>query len=658
MAQSRSPRVRRYTSYRYVINRTGANVLSLVIVLIALVFTRAATAQDAGLPSLAELKSLSVEELMRIDVALASRRPQQFLEAPAALQILTNETIRRSGAMRLPEALRLAPNLQVAQVNSHDWAITSRGFNGAPLANNSLANKLLVMIDGRTAYTPLFGGVFWDVQNVMMADIDRIEVISGPGGTLWGANAVNGIINVATRSADRTHGVFATASAGTYRRSQLGLRYGARVGENLHFRIYGQRHEYGETRLMDGAGGNDDFAMAQAGFRMDFFPGFQTTLTLQADAYSGREDTPTSVEVSGQNVLFRWTRTISPESDLQLQAYFDRTWRDLPLADFHDEMQTYDVDFQHRFPVGARNDLVWGAGYRHMRNDVRNTIDLSFFPPTTSLNLLSAFVQNEFALVEDRLKLTAGSKFERNEYTAFEVQPGARLAWYVSDVHTLWSAVSRAIRSPSRFDVDVLTPGLIGDPNFESESVTAYELGYRTQPTPLTSISASVYYNVYRNLRSINFNPEGDPLLTFRNDHEAESWGFELMASTQPFSNWRIRGGYTYLDKSLRSLSELVFPGGDAFEAIDPTHQAILHNMFDLPANFHLDVITRFVDALPATPITPEVDAYVDMNVRLAFNHSALEFALVGQNLLGPDHQEFGSRSIPRSVLGKVTWQF
>jgi iron complex outermembrane recepter protein len=638
--------------------RTIASIFVLVILVFPAALPREAIAQDADLPSLAELKRLSVEELMRIDVTLASRRPQRYLEAPAALQILTNETIRRSGATRLPEALRLAPNLQVAQVNSHDWAITSRGFNGAPLSTNSLANKLLVMIDGRTVYTPLFGGVFWDVQNVMLADIDRVEVISGPGGTLWGANAVNGIINVATRSADRTHGVFATASTGTYRRSQVGLRYGGRVGEDLHFRIFGQRHEYGETRLMDGATGNDDFAVAQGGFRMDFFPGFQTTLTLQGDAYSGRENTPTSVEVNGQNVLFRWTSTFSPESDIQLQGYFDRTWRELSNSDFTDEMQSYDVDFQHRFPVGARNDLVWGAGYRHIRNDAQNSPTLSLIPPNMSLNLLSAFVQNEFTLVEDRLKLTTGSKIERNDYTGFEVQPSARLAWFHPDAHTIWTAVSRAIRSPSRFDTDVLTRSLIGDPDFKSESVTAYELGYRTQPTPLTSISASVYYNVYRNLRSINFNPGGDPLYTFRNDHEAESWGFELMASAQPFSFWRVRGGYTYLDKSLRSLSDLVVPGGDAFEAIDPNHQVILHSMFDLPGNLHLDVMNRFVDGLDATAITPEVDPYLEMNLRLAFNHQAFEFAIIGQNLLGTAHREFGPRSMPRSVLGKVTWQF
>lgn len=607
----------------------------------------------------AELKKLSIEELMEVEVSLATRSSERLSESASAAQVVSGEEIRRSGAKTLPEALRLAPNLQVAQQNSHDWGITARGFNGAPLSNNTLANKLLVMIDGRSVYTPLFGGVFWDVQNVLLEDIDRIEVISGPGGTLWGANAVNGIVNVVTKSARDTQGLYLSGAAGSLMQDFGALRYGGAANSNLFYRVYAQRFDFNSTKMRNGASAMDAWDMTQGGFRTDWYPSDENTFTVQGDFYGGSEGVPTSAKLNGQNVLARWRHTFSEDSDLVAQVYFDRTLRDLILGDFVDELKTYDFDFQHRFAIGERQSFLWGAGYRLLDNDINNVPTLSLFPASRNMQLFSAFLQDEITLVPDALKFTIGTKLEHNDFSGLEIQPSARLAWTPASRHTFWGAVSRAVRSPSRFDADLVAPSLYGNPDFDSEKVMVYELGYRVRPIDKLSLSAALFYNDYEDLRTVNFDPSAPPGLRFGNDQEAQTWGLELSGTFQATDWWRLRGGYTLLQEDFRYTSAAVFPGSERFEALDPDNQFLIQSIMDLPSHFQLDTVLRYVDRLPGTTTgVPPIPDYLALDLRIAWQFKNVEISLVGQNLLDDNHPEFATLEIPRSVYGKITWRF
>ncbi|HWS73242.1 MAG TPA: TonB-dependent receptor plug domain-containing protein, partial [Thermoanaerobaculia bacterium] len=345
----------------------------------------------------AALKKLTLEELMNVEVTSVARTATPLSETPAAVEVITSEDIRRSGATTLAEALRLAPNLQVAQVNAHDWAITARGFNGASINTGSLADKLLVMIDGRSVYTPLFGGVFWDVQYVPLEDIDRIEVVSGPGGTLWGANAVNGIINVITKSAQQTQGGTVSAAAGPAAGKSGFVRYGGTLGGGSAFRVHAERFEGDSTRRLDGTSGQDDWVLTRGGFRIDDRRSDADTLTVRADGYEGNERMPESTVVSGQSAVARWTHTTSARSDWVAQLYVDRTVRTFPRPGFREKLQTADFDFQHRFPLSGHQSIVWGGGYRHMHDDVRNSGSFSVLPAQRTMRLISAFVQDELS---------------------------------------------------------------------------------------------------------------------------------------------------------------------------------------------------------------------------------------------------------------------
>lgn len=609
------------------------------------------------------LKELTLEQLMDIDVTSVSRRPEKLSETASAIQVVTGEDIQRSGATSLPEALRLAPNLQVAQVDSRQWSISARGFN------NTAANKLLVMIDGRTVYTPLFAGVFWDVQNVMLEDVDRIEVVSGPGGTLWGANAVNGVINVISKSARDTQGGLVTAGGGSFLQDFGAVRYGDQIGSNLFFRVYGQRFDRNSTVRPNGSNGQNDWDMTQGGFRTDWYPTDVNMLTVQGDAYSGsiQQVAPGHVAVDGQNLLGRWTRTFSAESDLQVQAYFDRTWRRIPNQ-FAEDLKTYDLDFQHHFPLGERQVVTWGAGYRLMVDDVANTPALAFLPGRRDMQLFSGFLQDEIALIPQRLSLTLGSKIEHNDYSGVEVQPSGRIAWTPDERQTIWAAVSRAVRSPSRIDADLFArippptgsppgtpPGtLAGDPNFDSETLIAYELGYRVRPTDRLTLSLATFYNVYEELRSVN---GAFPAQVIANDFKGETYGVELSGNWQATDWWRLRGGYTYLHKDLRPTSAMANPS--VREGNDPQQQFLLQSIVDLPAHFQFDVVARYVDTLR----NPNVPSYISFDARLAWQYKdRLEISVVGQNLWDDQHPEFGAaasrQEIPRSIYGKVTWRF
>jgi iron complex outermembrane recepter protein len=617
-------------------------------------FSFPAAAQTNNVTSPAELKQLSLEALMDQDVTIVTRNPEKLSASPSAVQVITGEDIHRSGATSLPEALRLVSNLEVAQVNSHDWAISARGFN------NTLANKLLVMIDGRTVYTPLDAGVFWDAQNVLLDDIDRIEVVSGPGGTLWGANAVNGVINIVTKSARDTQGLMIEGGGGSFLQDFGAIRYGGSNGKNLFYRVYGQRFDRNGSVFPNGKNAGDSWDMSQGGLRLDWYPSADNMLTLQGDSYAGSESAKISETfLDGQNLLGRWSHTMSDTSDLTVQAYFDRTWRDI-VHSFAEDLKTYDIDFQFRFALGERQSITWGAGYRLMQDEVHNTAALAFIPPDKNMQLFSGFLQDEITLIPDRLELTLGTKLEHNDFSGFEVQPSARLAWTPAERNTFWAAISRAVRSPSRIDSDFELPGnppfqLVGDKNFDSETLLAYEAGYRVRPIDRLTLSLASFYNDYSNLRSVDaITPTN---FVIGNGFKGQTWGFELSGTYQAADWWRLRGGYTYLNKTLWSHSPAVT--ASIREGNDPENQVMLQSIMNLPAHFQLDLVGRYVDTLS----NPHVPSYVTFDARVAWWwKDNLEVSIVGQNLWDKQHPEFGAaatrQEIPRSVFGKIAWWF
>jgi iron complex outermembrane receptor protein len=617
------------------------------------------TAQRSKILSTAELKRLSVDELINIEVTSVSRMPQKLTEVASALQVITGAEIQRSGATNIPDALRLLSNLQVSQLNSNAWIISSRGFN------TIFANKLLVMIDGRSVYTPLFGGVIWELQNLVLEDVDRIEVVSGPGGTLWGANAVNGVINIITKKAKETQGTYISASAGTFLRNMAEIRHGGKIGPKMFYRVYGQHFNRRSSFLPNGNESTDSWGMTQAGFRLDWTGTLVNEYTVQGDFYGGSRNTPGFHSNSnGQNILARWNHVISPRSNFSLQLYYDRYFRDDVPSNGSDKMKTYDIDFQYSFPAGQRQNLLVGLSYRLAQDEaVYTTPNLGILPPKKDLVRYSGFIQDEIRLL-DSLKLTIGTKLQKHFYAGFALQPSARLAWTFRNRSTLWTAVSRALRNASRFDVDFYLPvapqppsvaSVAGGPNFVSEKLVAYELGYRVQPSNYASFSAAVFYNVYDDVYSV----EPDPgTLTYRiqNGSEGRSWGIELSGGCQVTNFWKLRGGYTFFRKDLRSKPGHTF--NPDYLGNDAENQFTWQSILDISSKWHFDISGRYVDHLPATIATPAVKGYAEMDLRLAVDLKRFEIAVVGQNLLHDRHAEFGTLRMPRSVYAKISCRF
>ncbi len=636
--------------------KVGLELLGWAIVLVSICggAQRAAAFTADVQESISQFKRMSLDELLNEKVVTVSKSPERISSAAAAIQVITSEDIRRSAATTLPEALRLASNLQVARVSSSSWAISARGFN------NTLANKLLVMIDGRTVYTPLYAGVFWDVQNVMLEDIDRIEVVSGPGGTLWGANAVNGVINVITKQAKETQGTYLSAGVGSFLQDFGAVRYGGSNGSNLFFRVYAQRLDFNTTKLPVGPDAPDDWNMTQGGLRLDWEPSSMDALTLQGDLYSGKLQGATGdTGLDGQNVVGRWTRVLSSESEFQVQMYFDRTWREAPT--YSEALVTYDIDFQHRFEIGNSHRIVWGGDYRLMADRIDNTSTaLAFLPEDRNLQLFSGFVQDEITLAPDHLTVALGTKFEHNDFSGYEYQPSLHAAWTPNEDQTVWVAVSRAVRSPSRIDTDAYipappvpgdTPRLEGGPHFDSEKLIALELGYRVRPAKPLWFSITGFYNFYDDLRSLDQTTTNHFVLG--NHFKGEVRGVELWAEYAPVAWWRLRTGYTYLNKNLRPHG-----GTDVSSSVregnDPENQFTFQSILDLPARFQFDVAGRYVDTLPS----PRVPQYFTFDIRLSWQYRDWELSLVGQNLAESGHREFGMREIPRGVYGKIALRF
>lgn len=597
---------------------------------------------------------------MDVEVTSVSRRAEKLSETASAVQVITSEDIRRSGATTLPEALRLASNLHVAQVDSSRWAISARGFN------NTIANKMLVLIDGRSVYTPLYAGVFWDIQDVLLEDVDRIEVISGSGATLWGANAVNGVISITTRHARDTHGLLVETGGGTQPRGLTSVRYGGQFSSNGHYRVYGKIFERERTLFSNGRDANNEWHLGQGGFRVDWRKSIANAFTVQGDVYDGQLDqlTTEGTDIKGGNLLARWSHTFAGGSDLNLQLYYDRTHRAMPLV-FAEDLSTYDVDFQHRFRVGEWNEIVWGLGYRQIHDDIRNNPIIAFLPAEVTRRRYSGFLQDEIAVFKNRIGLTLGTKIEHNDYSGAEFQPSARMTWKIDRRQMAWGAVSRAVRTPSRFDRELFIPAqppflLAGGPDFKSENSLSYELGYRAHPHDRVSLSVASFYNDYTDLRSIEqLNPPRPFPARIGNGLEGESYGVEVTSDYYVNDWWRLHGGFTEMRIHIRPELTSTDRSNGSGESHDPNRRFMLRSSIDPLNHVQFDSIFRYVSEIR----NQHLPGYAELDLRLSWQpKSSLEFSVVGQNLLHDKHAEFGTpatrQEIERSVYGKVVWRF
>jgi iron complex outermembrane receptor protein len=618
---------------------------SALVVFIALLFTASPFARAE------ELADLSLEDLANLEVTSVSRRAERLADAPASLFVITGEDIRRSGVTSLPEALRLAPNLEVARVDAGRYAISARGFN------NSVGNKLLVLIDGRTIYTPLFSGVFWDAQDTLLEDIERIEVISGPGATQWGANAVNGVINVITRRASSTVGTVAEAGFGNRERG-IAARQGFALDDGA-MRVYGKFFDRDHSVRADGAvvpliGHN-----GQAGFRGDWGT-VASGFTHQGDAYRGaiQQASGRDTRISGGNLLGRWNRQFGSADRLQVQAYVDNTVRDVP-GTFGERLNTVDLDLQHGFQAIPGHAVTWGGGHRRSYDQVSNTGMLAFIPASTTLKWTNVFLQDEIALRED-LHLTVGGKVEWNPYTGGEFLPSVRLAWKPQPNQLVWGALSRAVRAPSRLDRELFIPGqppffLAGGPDFRSEVAKVFELGYRAQPSPRLSYSVTGFYALYDHLRTLE--PAGGGALVLGNKMEGKTRGIETWGTYQVFSSWRLSAAAVFLTEDLRLRPDSGDTTGVAAAGNDPKRQFTMRSSFDLSSEQQLDIMARHVGELP----NPRVPAYTAIDARFAWRFQRdLELSATAQNMFDRRHPEFGaaaSRSeIERGIFLRLKW--
>ena len=613
--------------------------------------TAAAEPLAEGVESRGALKKMTIEELFNLEVTTVSSKPEMLSATPAAVKVVTGDDIRRMGALSLPEALRYIPGVEVARVDNRQYAITARGFNG------TIANKLLVLIDGRSVYTPLFSGVFWDAQDVFLDDVEQIEVIRGPGATVWGANAVNGVINVISKRAAETQGLFVMGGAGNPERGFGGLRYGGKLGSGSFFRLYGKMTDRDASLRPNGQEAGDDFKMAQGGFRFDGGLSPSSDLTIQGDLYDGSADqaATSDMEIGGRNVMARWTRRLAEHSDMHLNAYYDHTVREMPLI-FRETLDTYDVSLRHRLPLGKRHDVVWGLGLRKTEDVVGNTPGFAFLPSHQTRNLYSGFVQDEIEL-SSVLHWTLGSKIERVDDTGIEVEPSTRLAWTPSATRTLWGAVSRAVRAPSRLDRDLYVPStppffLAGGPDFDSEELIAYELGYKARPARNLSAAIATFYNSYDKLRSVR----GGPPIVLANDLHGETYGAEVSATLEATKGLRLSGGYTFLRMILRSDTDTstVKQSGDS-----PRHQWFARSSLTLPHGIEVDAGVRYVGELP----NQKIPSYLATDARLGWRPvPSLEISAVGQNLFDSRHPEFGTpasrKEVERSLYGRATWTY
>jgi iron complex outermembrane receptor protein len=608
-----------------------------------------------------ELKKLSLEELLQQQITTASRKPQALSEVPSAVEVLSSEDIHRSGVRTIADALRLGTGLEVARANSGTWAISARGFN------TTTPDKMQVFMDGRSVYTPLFSGTFWDVQDYLLDDVERIEIIRGPNATLWGANAFSGVINIITKSAKDTQGVYVNAGAGTEEPGFGAVRYGGKLGENTYYRAYAKFWNRDSMVFSNGASAHDAPIMGQTGFRLDSELTEQNLLTAQGDFYDGRygHNGFRDTVVDGGNFLTRFTRHPDIDSEIQLQAYYDHTHRKV-YSQFEEELHTLDFDGLYRREINNRNELMLGMNYRLYEDRVDNPLApvFAFLPADKSIQYLNGFLQYEYKIIPDALAVTVGSKFGHNDFSGFDYQPSARVAWNVAPANTLWAGVSRAVRTPTRFDEDlqITVPGFVLVPqrDFQSEKVIAYELGWRARPFDHVSVDVAGYFNQYTDLRSQERESGPAGPITLRNRFHGEGYGAETAMEIEATDWWRVRISYTYLEKQIYAKAGSTDLTGGVGEGNDPHHFGSVRSSWDLPQNLYLDAVVRYTTGLP----NPPVPGYVELDLRLAWRPKRnLEFAITGLNLLHDRHPEFGvagptREEVERSGYVEVTWSF
>jgi iron complex outermembrane recepter protein len=594
----------------------------------------------------ADLADLDLEQLTKINVMSASRRLEPLLDAAASIYVITQEDIRRSGATSIPEALRLAPNLNVARADANQYAISARGFN------NVLANKMLVLIDGRTVYTPLFSGVFWEAQDILLADVERIEVISGPGATLWGENAVNGVINIITFSSAATQGSYGYASGGNLERGAA-LRHGGALGDDGHWRVYAKYFERDSRRTDAGVDVGDNSKMLTGGARADWGTD-RSGFTLQGDAYSGEVDGSPERKFTGQNVVGRWARTNDDGSALKVQGYYDRTTRRHERT-FDEDLSTFDLELQHAWKPVAGHELVWGGGYRYSRDHVENSPTQAFIPPNRDLSWTNLFAQDEISLTP-MFSVTLGAKAEHNPYTGTEWLPSARFSWHPQPDRLVWGALSRAVRAPSRLESDLFIPGappyvLTGNSAFEGEVAKVAELGYRAQMGASVSFSATLFRQEYPNLRSVGI---VNGAVAFRNDIEGRVQGVETWGTWRVTPAWKLTGGFVVQDVERHVKAGALDLGGLQSLGNDAERWGSIRSYWNPMDDVDVDIGVRHVGALEFT-----VPAYTVVDMRVAWRPTrSIELSVTAQNAADRDYFEWNNRVInERSVFAKVTWR-
>jgi iron complex outermembrane receptor protein len=678
-----------------------------VLVLFLLVSTLVSVQQSAqGQERLAaastpeDVLDLPIEDLLNVNITSVSKKPQALSDAAAAIFVISHDDIKRSGVTSVPEALRMAPGVDVARINSNKWAVSARGFNGA------FANKLLVLMDGRSVYTPAFSGVYWDAQDVLLEDVDRIEVIRGPGATLWGANAVNGVINIITKHTEQTQGGLLVAGGGSKENGFGALRYGKQLGEDSYMRAYAKGFDRGAFATSSGSGAGDDWYKEQGGFRVDSRLSSHDDVTLQGDLYQGENNQrllmPTlaapytqllgdTVKTSGGNLLSRWQHSASLTEQYSLQFYYDHYLREELFA--QEARDTLDVDFQHNFALTDRQNAIWGLNYRYTHDDIKNNVYLTVNPNSLNYQLFSGFAQDELMLINDTLWFTLGSKFEHNDYTGFEWQPTARFMWAPRAGQRVWTSVSRAVRTPSRaendmdlylktltttklglpFDVPVAVH-LLGDSSYKAEELIAYEVGYRLSFMEKWSVDLTAFYNDYNRLRSgsvatpslvgIFPNISINQPVFFSNLSSGNTYGVEIASTWQVMNGWRWDANYSFLTTHININTY------DVNQGASPEHKVSLRTEFTPLKDINVDFWLRYVSAAKAfNPIlgrdSNAIPGYLTLDARLSWKPlPPLELSVTGQNLLDNDHLEYINNifgmptEIPRAIYGKVVWQF
>ena len=652
----------------------------------------------AGSAQTPDLTQKSLEDLMNIDVTSVSKKAQKTSETAAAVFVISAEDIRRSGALNIPDLLRMVPGLDVAQIDGSQWAISARGFNG------QYSDKLLVLIDGRTVYTPVFVGVFWDSQNVPLESIERIEVIRGPGAAVWGSNAVNGVINIITKSAEEMQGGTVDAGAGNAIIGPEAIRYGGKARGLGAYRVYAAGFHAGSLPTPAGLDGQDDWRLVHGGFRADSSLSAKDSLTTEGDVAQGNAGELATVPVSLEppvtatlamrnrywdwNLLARWNRTISPRSATSLQIYFDRTTREDPTYGIG--LNTFDIDFQHHVAWGVRQDIVWGLGYRLSANGTSPTLRIVFTPQNRLTHLFSIYAQDEIAILPDRLRLSVGARLEHNGYTGFDLEPSARLAWSLNSKNMFWSAVSGADRTPARSDRDIRVnyyalPGSIqtgylpilvsvfGNPNGKNEQLTAFEAGYRNTLSSSLSVDTTIFYNRYHDLDSLEpgamgleMTPAPPHVLiptTFGNGIYGETHGIEVFANWKAASHWTLSPGYAFFSMHLHKFAgSLDTATAQATEGYTPDHQAQLRSSVSLPKNLQWNASAYFVNRLPSLAIP----SYTRVDTGLTWRAGErISISAVGQNLFSNRHMEFSGPDssvqpglMRRSAYAKIAWSF